>query len=147
YTQYKWKLDNGPWSAETSITSSPIIALNNLTSGPHTVYVAGKNDAGYDQDDPFVYPATAGIPTHVTASRTSVVNGAASPLRISELVDRNDAAVPVGSKFPVLMELYNSGSSSLALAGIGLTDEADNPFKFVFPVGATIAAGQYLTLY
>ena len=25
YTHYKWKLDNGPWSSETSITTTPTI--------------------------------------------------------------------------------------------------------------------------
>src|SRR5947207_10352911 len=74
YTQYKWKLDNGPWSAETSITTSPTISLTGLSNGQHTVFVTGKNDAGYYQDDPFVYTPDSGIPAHVTASRTWTVN-------------------------------------------------------------------------
>src|SRR5206468_12186753 len=59
YTHYKWRLDEGPWSAETPITSQPTIALSGLANGSHTVYVSGRNDAGYYQDDPFVYPADA----------------------------------------------------------------------------------------
>ena len=73
------KLDNGPWSSEIVVsnpppfTNLPTISLSNLPNGPHTVYVVGRNDVGYYQDDPFVYPATAGISGHATASRTWVV--------------------------------------------------------------------------
>ena len=35
----------------------------------------------------------------------------------------------------------------LALTGMALTDNADEPFKFRFPSGATIGPGQYLVLY
>jgi hypothetical protein len=148
YTHYKWKLDNGAWSAETAITTSPTISLSGLGNGPHTVYVTGKNDAGAYQDDPFVYPPTAGIPAHVTASRTWVVNTSASALRLNEVLARNDAAVPVGAgRFPDLIELYNAGTTPVSLTGLGLTDEPDNPFKFVFPAGASLGAGQYVTLF
>src|SRR5262249_48944452 len=54
---------------------------------------------------------------------------------------------PVNGKFPDLIELYNPSGAAVSLAGYGLTDEQDNPFKFVFPANATIAAGQYLVLY
>ena len=147
YTFYKWKLDNGPWSAETSVTSNATISLSGLSDGPHTVYVVGKNDAGYYQDDALVYPATAGLAGHSTASRTWYVNQMKSPVLLSEVLARNDSAVPVGAKFPDLVELYNPGPGTVSLAGLGLTDEADQPFKFTFPAGASIGAGQYLVLY
>ncbi len=76
YPFYKWKLDNGAWSAELSTTNSPTISLSNLANGAHTVYVVGRNDAGtgYYQDDPFVYPTNNSlIAAHVTASRTWIV--------------------------------------------------------------------------
>ena len=79
YMAYKWKLDTNAWSAEIPVnnnspfTSLPTISLTGLSEGPHTVYVVGKNDVGFYQDDPFVYPATAGIPASVTASRTWTV--------------------------------------------------------------------------
>ncbi len=53
----------------------------------------------------------------------------------------------VSGKFPDLIELYNPSGNAVSLAGFGLTDEADNPFKFSFPGNATIGAGQYLVLY
>ena len=147
YTQYRWKLDNGPWSAETSVTTSPVISLSGLSDGPHTVYVSGRNDAGHYQDDVFVYPLTAGQPGRATASRTWMVNGLKSAVRISEVLARNDSAVPVGTKFPDLLELHNPGSNAVSLAGLGISDDATQPFRFTFPPGATIGAGQFLLLY
>ena len=79
WTAFKWKLDNGAWSSEIVVsnpppfTNVPSISLSNLANGPHTVYVVGRNDVGYYQDDPFVYPPDAGIFAHLTASRTWVV--------------------------------------------------------------------------
>ena len=63
WTHFKWKLDDGPWSNETAVVNDPpfdnpaTITLSGLSNGPHTVYVTGKNDAGYYQDDPFVLRA------------------------------------------------------------------------------------------
>lgn len=49
YTDYKWRLDSGAWSAETPI-STPI-SLAGLTDGAHYVEVIGKRDSGLYQDD------------------------------------------------------------------------------------------------
>jgi hypothetical protein len=147
YTYYKWKLDNGPWSAEISITNRPTLTLSNLSNGPHTLYVSGKNDAGYYQDDPFVYPVDGPVPAHATASRTWVVNTNASAIRLNEILAANSTAVPVGAKYPDLVELYNNGSSTVDLGGMGMTDSADEPYKFVFPAGTIVAPGQFLVLY
>jgi len=41
---YKYKLDTGTWSAETSVSSH--IVLSGLSDGVHSVYVIGKDAAG-----------------------------------------------------------------------------------------------------
>ncbi len=155
WTAFRWKLDNGLWSSEIPVTNnSPFtnpatISLTGLNAGAHTVYVAGRNDAGlgYYQDDPFVYPETAGVSAHVTASRTWVVNPAATGIRINEVLARNDRAVRVGDKYPDLVELYNSSSATVDLKGLSLTDDKSNPDKFTFPPGAVIGSNKYLVLY
>ena len=50
YTHYKWRLDSGPWSAETPIASH--ISITGLAEGSHYVEVTGKQDSGLYQDDP-----------------------------------------------------------------------------------------------
>ena len=57
---YRWKLNDGPWSAEVALTTNILITatmfsnaapivLNNLSNGTYTVYVVGKNSAGFWQ--------------------------------------------------------------------------------------------------
>ncbi|PYK99745.1 MAG: hypothetical protein DME19_07605, partial [Verrucomicrobia bacterium] len=147
YTHYKWKLDNGLWSAETPITTQPAINLTGLGNGPHTVTVTGRNDAGYYQDDTFVYPTNAGIAAHVTTSRTWTVSTAYIHVRINEVLAKNVSAVPHGTGFPDLIELYNDGGQTLDLFDMSITDSATSPRKFVFPPNTLLGPGQYLVLY
>jgi hypothetical protein len=140
YTHYRWRLDGGAWSAETP-TATPI-SLTSLANGPHVVQVAAKRDSGLYQDD-----TEFGSEALITASRQWTVNTGIVPLRINEVLAANNLAVPVGGRSPDLIELYNPSSTNISLTGMSLTDDADNPFKFRFPAGASIAAGQYLLLY
>ena len=66
YMHYQWRLDAGPWSAETPIASP--IQLTNLAEGVHYVEVIGQNDAGHYQNDPAL-----GTNAVVTRSRTWTV--------------------------------------------------------------------------
>src|SRR6185436_16811719 len=58
---YRWKLNEGPWSAEVPLTNNFLItaamfsnaipiALSGLSNGTYTVSVIGKNSAGFWQD-------------------------------------------------------------------------------------------------
>lgn len=58
---YRWKLNNGPWSAEVQLTNNFLITatmfsnavpitLSGLSDGAYTVSVIGKNSAGFWQD-------------------------------------------------------------------------------------------------
>jgi hypothetical protein len=147
YTHYMWKLDNGAWSAETPITTQPTIVLTGLANGSHTVYVRGRNDAGYYQDDLLVYPPDAGIAAHSTASRTWTVDTTYSHVRLNEVLARNVSALPHGAGFPDLVELFNDGGQTIDLADMSISDSAASPRKFVFPANTPIAPGQYLVLY
>jgi hypothetical protein len=139
YTHYRWRLDGGTWSSEIPIATP--IALSGLANGPHYVEVSGRRDADWYQDDTIF-----GSDAAVTRSRTWTVNTALSGLRINEVLARNDA-VPVGGELPDLVELYNSGNASVDLSGMGLTDNSATPFKFTFPAGTSLGAGEYLVLY
>lgn len=149
WTQFKWKLDNGPWSAEIAVQNTPpfeapaTISLQGLSNGPHTVYVTGKNDAGFYQDDPFVYPTTSGTPAAVTASKTWIVDTNFIPsnvtIRLNEILASHSQP---GS--PDLVELYNFGSSDVDLSGFHLATSTANPFAFTFAPGTILGAGKYL---
>lgn len=131
-THYRHRLDGGVFGTETPVGTP--ITLSGLNGGLHQVFVIGKNSAG-------VYPPLT------NASRPWIGNSLKTIVRINEVLARNDSAVPVLGRFPDLIELHNPGPSSISLAGMGVSDEANRPFKFTFPGSASIAAGAHLILY
>ena len=140
FTHYRWRLDAGVWSAETP-TSVPI-TLTGLGAGPHYVEVVGQNDAGFYQDDPVFGPDAL-----ITVSRTWVVDPAASPLRLNEVLASNGGAVNHQGTTPDLIELHNASDVTQSLAGLRLTDDPLDPAKFIFPPGAVMGPREYLVLY
>ncbi len=151
WTAFKWKLDGGAWSAaipvtnNSSFTNPPTITLSNLSNGPHTVSVVGRNDAGWFQDDTFVYPTNSAAPAGVTAV-SWVVDTNLNRLVINEVLARNVSAIPVLGNYPDLIEIHNAGSKSVDLSDMSLTDDPAVPRKFIFPAGTSIAARSYLVL-
>ncbi len=131
-THYRYRLNGGDWSAETSVTNT--IVLTGLTNGSYTVFVSGKNSAGFWQDQPAI-------------SRSWMVNSSVSGLCLNEVLARNATAAPAGPKYPDLIELYNRGPLAVDLFGMSISDNKDQPGKHVFPRGTILGAGQYLVLH
>ncbi len=140
FTHYRWRLDGGAWSAETPATSP--INLTSLGNGPHFVEVSGRRDSGYYQDDP-----AFGSDAVITTSRTWTVDTSVSPLRLNEVLAANSGALIHVGTTPDAIELFNEGSTALNLAGVRLSDDLTNPDKFIFPVGSSIPARGYLTVF
>jgi hypothetical protein len=145
YTAYKYRLDDGAWSAEQPINAP--ITLVNLANGPHHVSVTGKRDSGMYQDD-----AALGDYAAITTSRRWVVDTNYQPpalptVRLNEVLALNHTTLTNASTTPDIIELLNFGSNPVDLSGMGLTDNLELPYKFVFPSGTTLAPGAYLVLY
>jgi hypothetical protein len=140
FTHYRWRLDGGAWSTETP-TATPV-ALNSLSAGPHSIEAVGRNDAGFYQDDP-----AFGSSAVVSVSRQWTVNPTSSPLRLNEILAANSSAFNHAGTTPDVIELYNQSDSEVNLAGVRLTDDPQNPDKFIFPVGASIPARGYLPVF
>jgi hypothetical protein len=140
YTHYRWRLDGGAWSAEIP-TATPI-TLAALANGPHFVEVVGKRDSAFFQDDP-----AFGADAVVTTSRTWTVNTSRSPLRLNEILAANSGVLVDAGGTPDAIELHNESGAAVNLAGIRLTDDLTSPDKFIFPAGASIPAGGYLTVF
>ncbi|MGE5294707.1 MAG: lamin tail domain-containing protein, partial [Solirubrobacterales bacterium] len=76
----------------------------------------------------------------------SVTTAAVGQLVINEVLASNESAVVRDGAFPDLIELHNTGSEAISLSGMSLSDDPQEPAKFVFSAGATIAPGEYLVL-
>lgn len=145
YVAYRWRLDDGPWSAEIPI-AAPIV-LSNLPAGPHFVEVSGKRDSGLFQDDPLF--GTAAV---TSRSRTWIVDPAfvtppsRLPLRIHEILAANTSTLTNANTTPDLVELHNAGDAPIDLTGVSLSDNAALPRKFTFPAGISMAPGAFLVL-
>lgn len=74
----------------------------------------------------------------------SAVSGSATGLEISELLP--NPASPITDAAGEFVELYNSGTGAIPLAGYKLTSGSNDTYKYVLP-DMTVNAGQYIVLY
>ncbi len=146
YTDYKWRLDSGAWSAQTP-TTTPIV-LSGLANGPHHVEVSGLRDSGWYQDDPAFGPDALVTTSRTWTVDTSYVPPALPTVRLNEILALNSTTLTNAGTTPDLIELYNYGTAPVDLSGMGLTDTAALPYKYTFPGGTPLlGAGQFLVLY
>lgn len=120
-THYKYSLNdpNGPWSEERTVKT--LITLPELVDGAsYQVFVLGKNSAGVWQTVP-------------TPSRLWRVDTSYSRLVINEVLAWNVSAEERDGTYPGLVELSYDGYLPLDLYGMSLTDDPDQPAKYVFP--------------
>ena len=69
-------------------------------------------------------------------------------LCINEVCSTNKKSIKAtDGTSPDWIEIYNAGSSAADLSGVGLSDGDKNRFKFTFPQGASLAAGEYLIVF
>lgn len=52
-----------------------------------------------------------------------------------------------GGNTPDWLELYNASDTPLSLGGLGISDSADEPFRYTFPEGTVLAPEGYLLVY
>lgn len=86
--------------------------------------------------------------TATSATSTGTLAATTTPtLRINEVLASN-TTLANGTLYPDLIELHNTGTSAVSLAGYTLTDDgASDSATYTFPSGTTLAAGAYLTVY
>src|SRR6185503_2196662 len=66
---------------------------------------------------------------------------------LNEVMARNlTFAETGGTNLADWVELYNASNDPFDLAGLSLTDDLDQPRRWVFPDGATLPAGGYLVI-
>ncbi|MCC5839831.1 MAG: CotH kinase family protein, partial [Opitutales bacterium] len=69
-------------------------------------------------------------------------------VRINEVMASNGTTIAdEDGDFEDWIELYNYGTDPVDLSGWGLSDSYNNPFKWTFPGGTSIGAGEYLLVW
>jgi VCBS repeat-containing protein len=131
---YFYRVDNGSWSSEQSITTP--INLSGLAAGSHIVHVSGRNSANAIQG--FGNP---------TASPIWTVDPTASPIRINEILASNTSALDHEGTFPDAIELFNTGAVAIDLTGWTISDDPADAGKYEIPEGTSIGPGEYLVIY
>lgn len=132
-THLKWRLDDGPWSAE--LAKGTLVALTDLTPGEHRFEAIGKNSAAVWQ------------PEEEAAARVWTVDPARSVLRLNEVLAWNVASVENGGAFPGFVELYNDGGVPLDLGGVMLTTSLSGGTTYVFPAGTVLDPEAFVVLW
>lgn len=72
---------------------------------------------------------------------------AVSGLCINEVCAKNTTYAAPDGGFYDWIELYNPTNSAINLSGYGITDKETNPYRFTFPSGASIGAGQHIIVF
>src|SRR6185295_15117556 len=66
---------------------------------------------------------------------------------LNEVCADNASILSPAGTLPDYVELYNTGTSSVSLAGWTLTDDVTKPTKWPFPASAAIAAKTHLVVW
>ena len=141
---YRYRINDGPWSSDTPIGNGFVpgvstvrtaqIQFTGLANGTYTVSVEGQSFAGVWQSSP-------------TVSQTWTIDSSLSRLVINEVLANNGGAVNHEGTFPDLIEICNFGSDLANLGGMSISDNSNNPTKYVFDSNVSIPAGGCLVLY
>ncbi len=143
---YRYRVNNGLWSSEVLRPDAdlpgdpkplPPIELTRLQNGrSYTVSVIGKDSAGVWQSEES--PTVSGRWTVDTSYRRLVIN---------EVLAVNQSLFEHEGTFADMVELYYDGPTAMSLAGMSLSDDPQEPAKFVFPAGVSIRPGEHLVLF
>ena len=87
------------------------------------------------------------LPAVTLTALPPMTAAAAGSVVINEVCTKNSTAAAADGQFYDYVELYNTGSSAVSLAGYGLTDDAAKPYAYTFPSGASIPAKGFLTVW
>jgi len=81
------------------------------------------------------------------AAFTSKLNASLGDIYISEMMGLNTSAfADAQGEYIDWFELHNAGTTALNLSGYGVTNDPNNPAKWVFP-DVSVESGGYLTVY
>lgn len=129
---YSARLDSAPFGALQPVDRP--LEFESLAVGEHTVEVRGRTRTGAP-----VEPGGLG-------RLTWTVEPQAPSVLLSELYAPVATGMGASESPRGWIELVNRGDGVVALAGLGLSDDSDEPYRYRFPAGQSLAAGAFLVV-
>src|SRR4029078_12528142 len=123
---YRYRLNGSAWSGD--ISPATPINLVGLASGAQTVDVIARTEAGLQAE------------SDAAVATWTVDTSFAPGLRLSEFLAQNTTAVNHEGTFADMIELVNEGPAAVDLLDMSISDDANNPRKFVFTTTSALAA-------
>ncbi len=118
------------------------LAATNLLVGDNLLAVEVHQINDTSSDDVF------GMQLNAVQFTTNIITTIATgvPVVLNEILARNQSLTNAAGATPDWVELYNTSSNTLDLAGLSLSDDPNSPRKFVFAPGAQIEPHGFLLL-
>ena len=138
------RLTSGTVTFTTLASSSPGEPAFDTFTIPGSALLAGDNVLAVEvhQNATSSSDILFGLALHATRATT---NCSAGGLVLNEVMANNLSITNAGSTNATdWVELYNPGVTNINLAGLSLTDGLDEPRRWNFPAGASVAPGAYL---
>jgi hypothetical protein len=135
----------GPWHTDFKLAKagSEIALWESIDHG--NVLIHGFEFGIQSADVSFGYlPDDADAPEYIATPTPAASNNGSplfSPICINEFQTTSTAGGPDD-----WVEFYNRGDTSVDMSGWHLSDEADEPTKFVFPQGVVVGQGSYIAI-
>ncbi|MBE6862946.1 MAG: hypothetical protein E7497_08665, partial [Ruminococcus sp.] len=82
-----------------------------------------------------------------TGTVLNTASAAENNIVLNEVCAKNTAYRAPDGNYYDWIELYNPSSAALDLSGYGISDKAEEPYRFVFPDGTKIEAGSYIIVF
>lgn len=118
-----------------TFTDRPVLGDNLLAAEVHQINTTSSDD---------VFGFQLNAVQFVTNVITTVTG---TPLVINEVLASNHSLTNVNGSTSDWVELFNAGSNAIALVDLSLSNDPNNPRKYVFGPNTALAPGAYLLLY
>ena len=128
---YRHRIDDGPWS-DALEAKDHATRLVTVQPGIHRIALLGQNLLGEWQPE-----------DQATVSEPFEINPDLTTIRLSEILAINHTSKTFNGDHVDWIELENFGSNEVDISGYTLSDDPDNPHKFIFPAGSAISGHDF----
>ena len=134
-------------AADLLVAGNPATAVTGSGAGPYVFTFASQPTGAVNFSWAVGHGIVDGAGNAFAGAGWSVTVGSAGALRITEILAANGTGLAdENGEQNGWIEIWNAGVGSVSLLGWSLTDDSDNPRKWVLPA-RTLAQGAYIVVF